>query len=174
MSGLPSATAAALQSVSGDRYLPLVMAAVTRARTSVRVLQYILDTRPDADPTHSVGHLLRCLSLAAARGVDVSVLLHDYESPAAGAGNLPGALFLTRRGASVRLFHPRSDEQRRVLHTKAVVVDGKYSVVGTQNWSPGAFLSNDEAGVGVESCAFAQQLSIFFDGMWARSKEPHQ
>lgn len=175
MTTLPSACAATVGGLSGQDYLPRLMAAITRARRSVRVIQYILDTRTGSDPTHAVGHLLRCLALARARGVDVAVLLHDYgtvDRPA--AGNRAGAMFLARRGVPVRLFAPRPGEQRQVLHAKTVLIDGRLAILGTQNWSAGALTENAENTLTIESEPLARQLGLYFDGMWDRAEAPEK
>lgn len=173
MNSLPAAHAASVKMVSGADYLSSLMAHVTQAKHSVRVLQYILDTRSHADPDHRVGYLMRALAIASARGVEVGIVLHAY-TPDAGAhqGNLAGALFLARRGVGVRMFRPSPAEQRRTLHAKTAIVDERIAIVGSQNWSPGAFGTNAETAAVIDSPAIARQLGQFFDGMWQRSEEP--
>ena len=52
------------------------------------------------------------------------------------------------------------------MHMKVAVIDGRYSVLGSMNWTAAGEKDNDENILIVESDAIASQISHFFDQLW--------
>jgi phosphatidylserine/phosphatidylglycerophosphate/cardiolipin synthase-like enzyme len=74
------------------------------------------------------------LARAAQRGVDVRVIA-DRTTP---CGRYAGVDLIVRAGASVWI-----DGGVRIAHAKAMVIDGKVTLVGSMNWSKGAALNSE-------------------------------
>jgi phosphatidylserine/phosphatidylglycerophosphate/cardiolipin synthase-like enzyme len=74
------------------------------------------------------------LARAAQRGVDVR-LIADRTTP---CGRNAGVDMIVRAGASVWI-----DGGVRIAHAKAIVIDGKVTLVGSMNWSRGASLDSE-------------------------------
>lgn len=172
MSDLTTGHPAGTVAVDGKAYFGAALAHIAQARKSISLLQYLIDARPKADAEYRVRHLLRALSLAHQRGIDVRVLLHSYSpSGSAAEGNLPAAMFLSARAIPVRFFAHADDESRRVMHAKMLSTDGKSVLIGSQNWSPKSFVANNEYGCFCRSAETAEKCERYFGGLWARAME---
>lgn len=99
----------------------------------------------------------RALMRAARSGVDVRLLLpsHSDSSPALAAQQSHYSDLLE---AGVKLY----ERQDGVLHSKTVVVDGVWSIVGSSNFDHRSVLFNDEVDAVVISAATGAQLEGYF------------
>ena len=115
--------------VNGDAYFPALLGAIEAARRSVHLETYIF-----ADDR--IGQrMLAALTAAAARGVEVRMLVDGY-----GGGEHARRLRheLTAHGVAVRIYRPerwwRLDRRLlRRLHRKLVVVDERLAFIGGIN-----------------------------------------
>jgi cardiolipin synthase len=128
-----------------------ILAALAAAKHSVRIATpYFL---PDAT-------LIAALNLAALRGVAVEILL-----PA--KSNLPFVQWAStahwwqvlERGCRIRLSPPPFD------HSKLLIVDDAWAMVGSANWDPRSLRLNFEFNVECYDPALAQTLAAQFDAM---------
>lgn len=127
-----------------DKLRWTLLGALAVARRSVRVVTpYFL---PDPD-------LVTALSLAALRGVEVDIVLPAAVNvPFVGwamAAQLPQVL---ERGCRVWQSPPPFD------HSKLMVVDGEWGLVGSFNWDPRSLRLNFELGLEVYGAAVAGRL----------------
>ncbi|QQR45056.1 PLDc N-terminal domain-containing protein [Myxococcus xanthus] len=122
----------------------VLLGALATARTSVRIVTpYFL---PDTA-------LITALSVAALRGVQVDILLPEK-------GNLPLVQWaawaqlwqVLRPGCRIFLTAPPFD------HTKLMVVDGVWSLIGSANWDPRSLRLNFEFNVECYDTVLATQL----------------
>jgi len=140
------------------------------AESSIDIAQmYMLHYAPE-----SRGRLLYrlydALVEAAGRGVRVRVLLdgltllentdQTYQRMADRLAVVPG---IEVRGCDLRRF---SDYPGCLMHAKYIVVDGCRSVVGSHNWSWGAFAENRELSLVVDDTAFGRALGAVFLQDW--------
>lgn len=128
--------------------LRLISAA--RERVTVAVFVARLD---DGGP---VEHLLRALSAAARRGVDVRVVLdrgRDWRTGAPDPKHEEVAAYLSRSGVRVVL-----DELERTTHVKVLVVDDRHVVVGSHNWTRSALTTNREWSLLIDDPEIASQI----------------
>ncbi|HXG49578.1 MAG TPA: phospholipase D-like domain-containing protein [Methylomirabilota bacterium] len=134
-----------------------ILAALSAARSSVRIATpYFLP-----DPT-----LIASLNLAAMRGVSVHILL-----PA--RGNLPFVQWAStahwwqvlERGCRLWLSPPPFD------HSKMLVVDEAWSLVGSANWDPRSLRLNFEFNVECYDTGLARTLNAWFDERLRQSRE---
>ena len=95
----------------------------------------------------------RALTLAARRGIGVTVLLQGRREYAL-LHYASRALYASLLGAGVRIFEYRSS----YLHAKVAVVDGHWATVGSSNIDPFSLLLAREANVVVNDAAFAGRL----------------
>ncbi len=122
---------------------------VASARKSIEICSpYFLPDRSLCD------ELLR----AAERGVAVSVLLPGKWN------NHPIARLASRRrygvllGGGVRIF----EYQAGMIHAKVLIIDGKWSVLGSTNFDNRSFVLNDEVNVALLDPALSRQLQADF------------
>lgn len=98
------------------------------------------------------------LAKARERGVEVTVILEGDGS--VGRENRAAAGYLTRKG--VRVVFPRG---RRTVHAKAVVIDGRYVMIGSHNLSHAALTRNRELSVLLDSPELALQVTRYLEGI---------
>lgn len=115
--------------VNGDAYFPQLLAAIESARRSVHLETYIF-------AEDKIGlRVIAALTAAAARGVEVRVLVDGYGG-GEHARRLQGELSV--HGVAVRIFRPErwwrlERKLLRRLHRKLVVVDERVAFVGGIN-----------------------------------------
>jgi cardiolipin synthase len=102
------------------------------------------------------------LTDAAERGVDVRVLtvgpLTDVKTPWL-AGR---SYYESLRAHGVRVY----EYQPAMMHAKAIVVDGRWSTVGSMNFDNHSLALNDESNLVVFDSAFGSKMdSVFFDDL---------
>ena len=126
------------------RYYVSVLTAIRSAQSSIwMTAAYFVPTRQE----------LRALRGAARRGVDVRILLPSHSDV--------GATLAVQRSYYPRLLaagikvYERSDG---IVHSKSMVVDGVWSLVGSSNFDQRSILFNDEVDVVVLGKATADQL----------------
>ncbi len=101
--------------------------------------------------------LLDALNAAAARGVDVKLILPGH-SDSAMAWHAGRSHYSTLLKGGVRLY----ERSGALLHSKTVVIDGVWSTVGSTNLDWRSFLDNDEVNAVVLGREFAQQMRAMF------------
>lgn len=101
--------------------------------------------------------LLQTLIEAAARGVDVKLILPSHSDSAIvfHAGRSHYAALLK---AGVKIY----ERQGAVLHSKTALIDGVWSCVGSTNLDWRSFLDNDEVNAVILGRDFAQKMRAMF------------
>jgi cardiolipin synthase len=132
-----------------DNVLHLLIGALAVARRRVRIVTpYFI---PD-------GELLRAIRVAALRGVDVELLLPARSNlPFVDWARNPQLPFLLQSGCVVHLSGAPFD------HSKLMVVDGHWSLVGSTNWDARSLRLNFEYNVECYDAALAQRLEAIID-----------
>lgn len=103
-------------------------------------------------------HVIAALQLAALRGVDVRIMLP--EKPDHLLVYLSSFSFLKEmEDAGVQIYR----YQRGFLHAKTLLVDDRWSAIGTANLDNRSFRLNFEITVLVDDKAFASQMAEMFD-----------
>ncbi len=106
-------------------------------------------------PTHDE---MEGLEEAAERGVDVRVLLPDHTDSDL-ATDVAHSRYEDLLEAGVKIFEMHGV----VLHSKTVVIDGVWSIIGSSNFDHRSVLFNDEVDVVVLGSATAKQLEGIFE-----------
>ena len=109
--------------------------------------------------------LIKALKQAAARGVDVKIILPSYSDSGlvfhAGRSHYTGLL-----RAGVKIYERRN----AMLHAKTAVVDGVWSTVGSTNFDLRSFLHNDEVNANFLGTEFAGRMEAMFKHDLAESQ----
>jgi len=126
-----------------------LLSAIASAETSVHVTNAYFAPDPQ---------LLSALEAAAARGVDVKLILPSQTDSwlvfHAGRGYYEQLL-----RAGVKIFERRGV----ILHSKTALIDGVWATVGSTNLDWRSFLHNDEVNAVVLGTEFGSQLQVMFD-----------
>ncbi|MEK7501756.1 MAG: phospholipase D-like domain-containing protein [Patescibacteria group bacterium] len=125
--------------------------------------KYIYITTPYFIPTRRLAHAIK---LAARRGVNIQIILpekSDYYAVDLGARSYFNMLL----EANARIFL----YQGNMIHSKTVVIDGKWATVGTMNLDNISMLYNFEANIITTNTEFAHELESHFKSDLTQSKE---
>ena len=101
--------------------------------------------------------LLKSLIDAAARGVDVKLILPSH-SDSAVVFHAGRSHYSTLLKAGVKIYERRG----ALLHSKSAIIDGVWSTVGSTNLDWRSFLDNDEINAVILGREFAQQMQAMF------------
>jgi cardiolipin synthase len=141
-----------LSAVGGNQEASQIWVAYTAAAKVARNRIWITQSyfAPDEE-------LLAAIREAAARGVDVRVLVAGY-SDSQVLLNASRSYYGDLLEAGIRVF----ESQEQILHAKTMVVDGYWATVGSSNLDYLSFLHNHEANAVILGARFAQQLEDVF------------
>jgi cardiolipin synthase len=101
--------------------------------------------------------LLKALTDAAGRGVDVKLVLPSY-SDSATIFHLGRSYYTELLRGGVRIYERRGE----VMHAKTVCIDGVWSTIGSTNLDWRSFLHNDEINAVILGRGFAKQMGAMF------------
>jgi cardiolipin synthase A/B len=104
-------------------------------------------------------HLREVVKRRARSGVDVRVLLPNEHTDAKPIRKASHSYYQELLDAGVRIF----EYQPTMMHAKTVVVDGKWSVVGSANMDVRSKELNEENVLGILEQEFAEQLEHSFE-----------
>jgi phosphatidylserine/phosphatidylglycerophosphate/cardiolipin synthase-like enzyme len=105
--------------------------------------------------------LAEALIRAKIRGVDVAVIIDDEYKTGSGSDYSR----LLEAGIDIR-----SDNSRRLMHHKVIVVDGHITATGSYNWSAAAEESNWENVIVMDSDVIASMYVEEFNRIWEQTK----
>jgi hypothetical protein len=153
--------------VSDGSYAKVVRNLIAASRHVCFCNLFIVDIRPHSKDDLSVYSLLLDLACAKWRGIDVRLLIGGSRS------NLDMALAaeLARMAAGATKVPCRwlTSHRTRGSHSKWVVADD-WVLIGSHNWSSGAFAGQTQDSVLVRSDAIAAYLCSKFETVWQRAK----
>ncbi len=137
---------------ASDRaYEAVAIQLIDNATSSIALGMYYL--KEGKDDRHPISRLLRDLLEAAQRGVQVEVYLNSkFSAEAIARLDTPWLNRLRAAGATVALFPPD-----RRWHGKLLIVDERYILEGSSNWSVEAIRTNGESNTVMDSHSLARQ-----------------
>jgi phosphatidylserine/phosphatidylglycerophosphate/cardiolipin synthase-like enzyme len=149
--------------VFDEAYFARIQSLIAGAKRTCLCSLFIVDPSPLRDRHLIVDSLLRDLAGAHWRGIDVRLLIGGSRDniDIAEASDLARARAL-QLGIPCRWATSRPI---RGSHAKYVIVDDTI-LLGSHNWSPGAFTDQTQDSVVLESADLATFLTRLFDGQW--------
>ena len=144
--------------IPNRNYLPSLLSLIDSAKDSIYILMYQARYYPDYKGDVG-GEILNHLTSALRRGVRVCAMFDASDwNKSVGRHNYEFGEVLRKHGAEV-MFDPRDVTS----HDKLIIVDGKYVVVGSTNWSFYALESNNEASCIIKSPGLAAYFTEYFN-----------
>lgn len=159
----PTASTATGSALRDGDYYERARTLFDGAQRRIWIVVYGINT----DSSSKVKALVDRLAKAAARGVEVKVILEqaDY-STSINALNQRAAKVLQAAGVTVRF-----DALATITHAKVTLVDDE-AIVATNNWGEGGFGRYHEAGVQTRVPAVVTELASYFNTIWAAGSDP--
>lgn len=148
-----------LEEISDRKYLPRLLELIQKAERSIEVSMY-QSLLSGKEETHPVYQILKALADAHGRGVRVRAVFNRYLDYFAGdtvplARSLAAHEYLKTKGIEVLLAHPS-----RRLHDKVIVIDERWVIEGSMNWTQTALQSNWESATLIDSPDYAAQKLV--------------
>ncbi|RLE85869.1 MAG: hypothetical protein DRJ41_00330 [Thermoprotei archaeon] len=145
-----------------EDYYDIVKKLLERANKSIYVIMYVIKYDPKEldDP---VNILLDTILRAKERGVKVKIITDDatYKS------YKDTVSYMLSKGVELLL-----DESGGVrTHTKMVIVDEEYMVVGSHNWTESALSYNHEYSILIRSTELAKKAASYFERIWEKGRK---
>ncbi len=148
--------------VNDRDYLPSALKLIGQSRQSVRAIMYLAQSNA-AYPKDPVRQLLQALADARARGVDVAVLLERPKEKFASSRDLAEKNSRVKDWLLEHGIPAYQDSVETTTHAKVLVVDKRYVILGSTNWTYSALARNHEASVLIDSAALAGRYMEYFE-----------
>ncbi|RKY39407.1 MAG: hypothetical protein DRP75_02265 [Candidatus Omnitrophota bacterium] len=152
--------------VCNKDYFPSVLSLISQAKEEVCVLLFEMryyKQYPDSVSNRLVQELIS----AVRRGVKVEVILDQSDWNRKNTEkNKISADVLLKGGVRVYL-----DDLKKTTHSKVIIVDGRYTVVGSTNWTYYGLERNNESSVVIDSPQIAKIFRDYFERIKARSEK---
>ncbi|MBI5191809.1 MAG: phospholipase [Nitrospirae bacterium] len=147
-------------------YFDVLLNHINNSKHEIIVSMYVFKT--SGKSSNYADRIKVALIKASQRGVDVRVLLEleDEMGSSLNAGNEQTARELDRGG--VKVFF---DSPSKRTHVKAVVIDGRFTFIGSHNLTSSALQYNNELSLMIESEEVAGETGRYIEGIIARSKK---
>ena len=148
--------------INNREYFPAVLDLLNNATQRIRIILYLAQ-RYDKFPAGPTNQLLQALAQSKKRGVDIEVILEEPGGKGERSIDLEEKNLQVRRWlqeAGVKAF---GDSLKVTTHAKVLVVDGRYTIIGSTNWTYAALVRNNEAAVIVDSPSVAEVYERLFD-----------
>jgi phosphatidylserine/phosphatidylglycerophosphate/cardiolipin synthase-like enzyme len=153
--------------LSDSDYVPFALRAFGASRIRILASVFIIDPRVGDSPVPNVYNLLIACRDAMGLGADVRILIggsrrnHQIGASAQLAWDLCRALGLDSRWLTAM--------ETRGSHMKLVVADDTV-IVGSHNWSAGAFGGQSQESIAIRSPSLAAVCAGTFENQWNRSE----
>ncbi len=151
-----------VQPVNNRDYFACTLKLIDGAQQKIRLTMYLLQRYGNRAESPS-NRLLGALVKAHARGVDVEIILERSSHPDLEAKNADALKFLSDAG--VKVFQ---ESEAITTHAKVLVVDAKYIIIGSTNWTFSALARNNEAAVLIDSPSVAKVYEDMFEEIKAQ------
>ena len=138
------------QIIIGKEFVDKVIPIIEKATTSIKVIVYDWRLYPN-DPSHPVSRLVLALKGAVERNVDVQVLLSNDA---------------VRQQLSAFGFDCKRLYSDKLVHAKMMLIDDRYAIIGSHNYTQNAFQMNLELSVALDLFTPENELRDYFNNIW--------
>lgn len=161
-----SMSAENVETVNNEDYFPKVHELMQKAKKSIYVIMFsanYYDKYPDSPPNV----LLNDLVNAKKKGLDVKIIL-EQENPS-NIGFFTKKKIAPDNNERVMRYLKQNnvpcvlDAMDTVTHSKLILVDDEYTVIGSTNWSYSALTKNNETSVIIKSRETAKSYLAYFN-----------
>ncbi|MBL7131129.1 MAG: hypothetical protein ISS45_06985, partial [Candidatus Omnitrophica bacterium] len=152
--------------ICNRKYFSQVRSLISEAEQSIYVVLYLARYYQKYTDSSS-NRLIKELISAAQRGVDVRVILEQSDwNEKNTEENKATAKILSEGGVKVWL-----DDFKKTSHNKLIIIDGRYVVIGSTNWSYYALDKNNESSVLIDSPELSDVFKKYFEKVKTKSEQ---
>lgn len=138
------------QTIIGKEFPEKVIPLIKQARDIINIVVYSWWWYPDQIGS-GIQKFNNALVDAAKKGVNIKVLTNEH----------PTIAILKKNGIKARKL-----ESERKLHAKLMIIDNKTAIVGSHNYTMGAFTTNYEISIITQDEEVVNRLKQFFNNLW--------
>ncbi len=150
------------RAVLDDRYFKVALDRINRARKTIDLMMFELVYYPGKHgPTN---RLIEALASARNRGVRVRVIMEGGESYL--GSRFTRKVTRTQRILSDLGIDVHYDRDGQTMHSKLLIIDSLWVLVGSTNWSYYSLTRNREANVLIRSKDLALSFTRYFENTW--------
>lgn len=138
------------QTIVGKEFAEKVIPLIKQAKYTINIVVYCWWWYPDQIGSN-IQKFNNAIIDAAKKGVNIKVMANEY----------PTIAVLKRNGIKARKI-----ETTRKVHAKLMIIDNKIAIIGSHNYSMGAFTTNYEISVITQDEEVVNRLKQFFNNLW--------
>ncbi|MCD6408292.1 hypothetical protein J7L87_04490, partial [bacterium] len=143
-----------------EKYFKEILPLIKNAKESIYVIMFLAGYYPEY-PESPTNQIFSELIKAKKRGLRVEIILEQSDVPGYSnttEKNLKTARFLSNNGISVYF-----DSPEKTTHSKLVIIDKKFVVIGSTNWTYYALTKNNETSVIIKSPELAKYFLRYYE-----------
>ena len=143
-----------------EKYFKEVLPLIKNAKESIYVIMFLTGYYPE-HPESLTNQIFSELIKAKKRGLKVEIILEQSDVPGYSnttEKNLKTARFLSNNGISVYF-----DSPEKTTHSKLVIIDKKFVIIGSTNWTYYALTKNNETSVIIKSPELAKYFLRYYE-----------
>lgn len=158
---------AKVKDISDRKYEPAVIELLDNAKSSIVISMYIIQ----AGEKGPVRLLIKDLEEALDRGVSVDIYLNTRFQEGRALDVEKDEVFNALRKKGGKIFGVTPSTR---MHDKLIIVDNRYVVIGSANWSVSSLKSNYEDATLVDSPKFAKDMLVRIRQHTLKGDEPNK
>ncbi|MCC6542902.1 MAG: phospholipase [Nitrospirae bacterium] len=147
-----------------SRYLDSLLDKINQAQSGILVSMYIFKTT--GKKKSASNKVKDALIKAAKRGVKVKVILEEEEGNSSSLNNDNRITAGKLTNGGVKVFF---DSPNRRTHVKAIVIDDRYTFIGSHNLTASALQYNKELSLMIDSLVVAKRTTGYIEDMMTRA-----
>jgi len=136
--------------IIGKEFGPTMIPLIKRTKDTIDIMVYSWYWYPDQIGSE-IQKFNNAVIDAAKRGVKVKILANDYHTI---------NVLLQNKVKAKKL------KTKRKLHAKLMILDGKIAILGSHNYTMGAFATNYEVSITTQEKEVVNRLKQFFSNLW--------
>ncbi|HOK22739.1 MAG: phospholipase D-like domain-containing protein [Candidatus Hydrothermia bacterium] len=147
-------------------YYESVKTLIEQSKKEIIICMFQFSYYPDYPASYSndLAHILR---KKAEGGVRIKILMEGGENYL--GSNFSESLRRISKQLSHRNIEIKFDNRDKTTHAKFVIIDSKFVLVGSTNWTHYGLSENNESNVLIESKKVSKEFKSYFNTLWSKA-----